>query len=57
MNQIILDPVTILGMSTYYEKKIPRKLGATIGLLYAQQVELKYRICVSAPIGVNSDST
>ena len=38
MNQIILDPVTILGMSTYYQKKIPRKLGATVGLLYAQQV-------------------
>lgn len=56
MNQIILDPVTILGMTTYYEKKITRKMGATVGLIYAKQVELKYKISVSAPIGTNSDS-
>ena len=30
-------------------------MGATLGLLYAQQVELKYRICVSAPIGTIED--
>ena len=57
MSQIILDPMTILGMSTFYEKKIIRRMGATVGLLYAQQVELKYRICVSAPIGTIEDST
>ena len=38
MSQIILDPMTILGMSNFYEKKIVRKMGATLGLLYAQQV-------------------
>ena len=49
--------MTILGMSTYYEKKVPRKIGATLGLLYAQQVELKYRISVSAPIGTFDDTS
>ena len=49
--------MTILGMSNFYEKKIVRKMGATLGLLYAQQVELKYRICVSAPLGTIEDSS
>ena len=52
VKDIILDPICILQMSTYFEKKMPKDgRCATFGLLYAQQVELKYKICWSVPLG------
>lgn len=50
---ILLDPISILQMSAYFEKKLSdgKNANATFGLLYAVQDELKYRICWSAPLG------
>ena len=51
VNEIVLDPICVLQMSSYYEKhKSSSSLSASYGLIYAQQVELKYRICLSVPL-------
>ena len=37
--EIIIDPITILQMTQYFEKNISNALGgATFGFLYAKQV-------------------
>lgn len=37
--EIIIDPITILQMTQYFEKNISNTLGgATFGFLYAKQV-------------------
>ncbi len=56
MSEIILDPMCLLGISTYHEKNITRNLGASIGILYALQKELTYKISMSAPLGLHTDS-
>jgi hypothetical protein len=37
MANIILDPMCLLGISTYHEKNLPTGIGASIGILYAVQ--------------------
>lgn len=37
MTNVILDPMCLLGISTYHEKNLPSGLGASIGSLYAIQ--------------------
>jgi len=37
MTNIILDPMCLLGISTYQEKNLPSGFGASIGILYALQ--------------------
>lgn len=37
MTNIILDPMCLLGISTYHEKNLPSGLGASIGSIYALQ--------------------
>lgn len=32
-------------------------MGATVGLLYAQQVELNFRICISTALGTDQTKT
>jgi hypothetical protein len=37
MTEIILDPICLLGITSYHEKNLPLGLGASIGILYAIQ--------------------
>lgn len=51
MSEIVIDPICILQMSAYYTKnKTYKPENAAFGLLYAQQVELKYKICMAASL-------
>lgn len=56
MTNIILDPMCLLGISTYHEKNLPSGLGASIGSLYAIQRQLTYKISMSSPLGTNKES-
>jgi hypothetical protein len=56
MTDIILDPMCLLGISTYHEKNVFKNNGASIGILYALQKELTYKISMSAPLGLINDS-
>ena len=38
VSDLILDPISILQMSHFYEKHKTRATTATFGLIYAQQV-------------------
>jgi len=52
VSEIVLDPTAILQMTPYFEKNTNKLLGgATFGFLYAKQVELKYNITLTAPLG------
>ena len=58
---IILYPMAIIDMTTYYDqKRSEQKRGLlqqnkliTYGLLYGQQKEIKTMICWSTPLGIN----
>lgn len=55
--EIIMDPITVLQMTNYFEKNISNSIGgATFGFLYAKQVELKFLISLTAPLGTSNDS-
>jgi hypothetical protein len=56
MSNILLDPMCLVGISTYHEKKLPSGLGASLGILYALQKELTYKISLSSPLGTNTES-
>lgn len=53
--EIILDPIAVLQMTNYFEKHCSKSLGgATFGFIYAKQVELKFIISLTAPLGTNN---
>ena len=56
MSQIIIDPVCLIGISTYHEKKLPTNVGASYGILYALQKELTYHVSMSTALGTVNDS-
>lgn len=57
VREIILDPISILQMTCYFEKNIPKSRGgATFGFIYAKQVELKFLISLTAPLGTNLEN-
>lgn len=57
VGEIIMDPISILQMTSYFEKNIPKgRGGATYGFIYAKQVELKFLISLTAPLGTHIES-
>jgi hypothetical protein len=37
MSKVVVDPMCLLGISTYHEKNLPSNFGTSIGILYALQ--------------------
>lgn len=56
VSEIVIDPITVMQMTNYFQKNIPKMGGATFGLLYAKQDELKFNISLTAPLGTDSNS-
>lgn len=57
MTAMMIDPMCLLGISTYHSKNISAYVGASYGILYALQKELTYKIALSAPLGINTCSS
>lgn len=55
MEEIVINPMSLVGMTTYHAKNVPANYGLSYGLLYALQEELSYKITLTAPLGTNND--
>lgn len=53
MEEILINPMSLVGMTIYHSKNIPTNYGLSYGLLYALQQELSYTITLTAPLGTN----
>lgn len=51
MEEILINPMSLVGMTTYHSKNVPNNVGNSYGLLYAQQEELSYKLSLTAPLG------
>lgn len=56
MKNIIIDPICLIGISTYHEKTLPNNIGASYGIIYALQKELQYHVCMSSALGTSKDN-
>jgi hypothetical protein len=57
MTEILVSPMSLVGMTIYHTKNLPHNIGASYGLLYAVQEELSYKISMTSPLGTHSNST
>ncbi len=55
MEEIVINPMSLVGMTTYHSKNIPSSVGLSYGLLYALQEELSYKITLTAPLGTSKN--
>lgn len=55
MENIVVNPMSLVGMTTYHTKNIPTNIGLSYGLLYALQEELTLKVSLTAPIGTNKN--
>ena len=55
MEEIIVNPMSLVGMTTYHTKNIPMNVGLSYGILYALQEELSYKLTLTAPLGTHSN--
>lgn len=53
MEEILVNPMSLVGMTTYHTKNCPQNIGVSYGLLYALQEELSYKITLTAPLATN----
>lgn len=56
MEEILINPMSLVGMTTYHTKNVPGNVGVSYGLLYALQEELTYKLALTAPLGTGSTS-
>jgi hypothetical protein len=54
MEEILINPMSLVGMTTYHTKNVPGNVGVSFGLLYALQEELTYKLTLTSPIGVGT---
>jgi hypothetical protein len=55
MEEIVISPMSLVGMTTYHSKNIPNNYGVSYGILYALQEELSYKIALTAPLGTSNN--
>jgi len=55
MEEILVNPMSLVAMTTYHSKNCPQNIGISYGLLYALQEELSYKITLTAPLGTNEN--
>ena len=53
MEEVLINPMSLVGMTTYHSKNVPSNIGLSYGLLYALQQELSYTITLTSPLGTN----
>lgn len=53
MDEVLINPMSLVGMTTYHTKNVPTNYGLSYGLLYALQQELSYTITLTSPLGTN----
>jgi hypothetical protein len=51
MEEVLINPMCLVGMTTYHTKNIPGNVGISIGSLYALQEELTYKLTLTCPLG------
>jgi hypothetical protein len=54
MEEMLINPMSLVGMSTYHTKNVPGNVGVSFGLLYALQEELTYKLALTSPLGVGT---
>ena len=54
MEELVVNPMSLVGMTTYHAKNVPSQVGASYGLLYALQQELSYKLTLTAPLSHRS---
>jgi hypothetical protein len=54
MEEILINPMSLVGMTTYHTKNVPGNIGVSFGLLYALQEELTYKLTLTSPLGTGS---
>lgn len=52
MEEVLINPMSLVAMTTYHTKNCPQNIGVSYGLLYALQEELSYKITLTAPLGI-----
>lgn len=57
MEEIVINPMSLVGMTTYHTKNVPSNYGLSYGLLYALQEELSYKITLTAPLGTSNNKS
>ena len=50
---VILDPTIVLNIGSYHDIKKDDS-DSTYGLLYAEQIDERLRICWTSPLGIDS---
>lgn len=53
METIVVNPMSLVSMTTYHSKNNPTNIGLSYGLLYALQEELTYKVTLTAPLGTH----
>lgn len=56
MEEIVITPMSLVGMTTYHTKNVPTHYGVSYGILYALQEELSYKIALTAPLGTSNNT-
>ena len=51
---MVINPMSLVGMTTYHTKNVPSNIGISFGLLYALQEELTYKLALTAPLGIGT---
>ena len=55
MEELVINPMSLVGMTTYHAKNVPKNLGCSYGLLYALQEELSYKLTLTAPLSTSEN--
>ena len=56
MEELVVNPMSLVGMTTYHAKNVPSQMGVSYGLLYALQEELSYKLTLTAPLSTHRSS-
>ena len=55
MEELVINPMSLVGMTTYHAKNLPSNVGLSYGILYALQEELSYKLSLTAPLSTHEN--
>ena len=55
MEELVINPMSLVGMTTYHSRNVPSNVGVSYGLLYALQEELSYKLTLTAPLSTHQN--
>lgn len=53
MEELAINPMSLVGMTTYHARNVPSSVGLSFGILYALQEELSYKLALTAPLSTH----